>query len=233
MTQRIIPIDSALFVPEEVLATSADLSGLFSRKAPLELEIGCGIGDFILQLAREKPESNFLAIDIYNKGCLKTCRRLEKEGLDNVRVLRLEARYLLVHFCKPGELAAIYINCPDPWPKKRHRKRRLVNRDFLQTLLYHLAPTGELFFSSDIADYAAEVAEQIATLPGFRNRLPAPVVTDLPGYPRSKYMRRFLEHGQPIHFLHAYRDPCWLADPAELPAVQTGFRVRWSNAGNG
>ena len=233
MTQRIIPIDSPLFVPEELLTTGDGLSGLFPRSAPLALEIGCGIGDFILQLARQRPEYNFLAIDIYNKGCLKTCRRLEKEGLDNVRVLRLEARYLLTHFCRPGELAAIYINCPDPWPKKRHRKRRLVNRDFLQTLRYHLAPAGELYFSIDIADYAVEVAELMGALPGLCNSLTAPVVTDLPGYPLSKYMRRFLEQGQPIHFLCARRDPAWQSVPTDLPAVQTGFRVRWSSAGNG
>ncbi len=233
MTQRIIPIESPLFVPETALPAIGGLGGLFPRRAPLALEIGCGIGDFILQRARQQPETNFLAIDIYNKGCLKTCRRLEQGGLDNVRVVRTEARYLLAHFCAPGELAAVYINCPDPWPKKRHRKRRLVNRDFLHSLLFYLAPDADFFFSSDIADYAEEVAAQIAALPGFRNRLATPVVRELPGYPLSKYMRRFLELGQSIQFLHARRDPAWQGDPAELPPVEAGFRVRWSCAGNG
>jgi len=233
MTQRIIPIESPLFVPEASLPAAGGLGALFPRRAPLALEIGCGIGDFILQRARQQPETNFLAIDIYNKGCLKTCRRLEQAGLDNVRVVRTEARYLLSHCCAPGELAAVYINCPDPWPKKRHRKRRLVNREFLQSLLFYLEPGANFYFSSDIADYAEEVAEQMTTLPAFRNGLAVAVARDLPGYPLSKYMRRFLDLGQPIHFVHARRDRAWQADPAELPPVAAGFRVRWSCAGNG
>ena len=233
MTQRIIPIESPLFVSAEELPQAGSLAALFARPAPLALEIGCGIGDFILQRAAQQPETNFLAIDIYNKGCLKTCRRLEQAGLDNVRVLRCEARYLLTHFCGQEELAAVYINCPDPWPKKRHRKRRLVNRDFLQALCFYLAADAELYFSSDIADYAQEVAAELAGLDGFRTGLTTPVAHELPGYPLSKYMRRFLDLGQPIHFVHARRDPAWQADPAQLPAVEAGFRVRWSRVGNG
>lgn len=232
MTQRIIEIVSPLFVSESQLPPEG-AAALFTREAPLALEIGCGIGDFIVQLAAERPEINFLAIDIYNKGCLKTCRRLEEAGLDNVRVLRLEARFLLSHFIRSGELSAIYINCPDPWPKKRHRKRRLVNRDFLLTLLHHLAPGGELYFSSDIADYAQQTAEALASIPGYLNPLDAPYTLGLPGYPLSKYMRRFLDLGQPIHFLRALRNPEWQGETAPLPAVQPGFRVRWSLAGNG
>lgn len=233
MTQRVIPIESPLFVHEASLEELPDLAALFPRPAPLALEIGCGIGDFVLQRARQQPEVNFVAIDIYNKGCLKTCRRLEREGLDNVRVVRTEARYLLTHFCAPGALAAVYINCPDPWPKKRHRKRRLVNADFLQGLRIYLAPGGELYFSSDVADYAEDVAAALTELDGFAHALAQPVAHELPSYPISKYMRRFLDLGQPIHFVHAHRDRAWQADPATLPAVTAGFRVRWSSAGNG
>jgi tRNA (guanine-N7-)-methyltransferase len=231
MTQRVIEIVSPFFVDVEDLPPNG-LQGLFSRRAPLALEIGCGIGDFILQRARQQPDVNFLAIDIYNKGCLKTCRRLERNGIDNVRVLRVEARYLLHRFCDDDALAAVYINCPDPWPKKRHRKRRLVNEDFLFTLRHYLAPEGEIFFASDVADYARQVAGHLAALGGFRNQLAAPVVTELAGYPLSKYMRRFLDQGQPIHFIHARRDPAWRSTPDVLPTIEPGFRVNWSHAGN-
>lgn len=232
MLQRVLPIDSPLFVTEELLAKVSDLNELFPRPGLLALEIGCGIGDFILQRARQQPEVNYLAIDIYNQGCLKTCRRLEREGLDNVRVMRIEARYLLTHFGRAGLFSAIYINCPDPWPKKRHRKRRLVNSEFLLTLHFALDAAGDLFFSSDVADYAEQVAGQLAEIPGFDPVLGVPVASALPDYPLSKYMRRFREQGHPLYFIHVRRNPARTLAASDLPPVRPGFRVRWSLAGN-
>lgn len=229
MTQRMIEIKSALFLREEDLSSPADFSAIFRNPNPLVLEIGCGIGDFVTQLAAEAPERNYLAIDIYNKGCSKTCKKLEQENIANVRVMRIEARYLLDRFLTTENLAAVYINCPDPWPKKRHRKRRLVNRSFLQTLLHYLKPGGEFYFSSDVADYAHEVADQLEQIDGFENRLATPIAFDLTGYPRSKYMRRFLAKDQPIHFIHQRKDPRHSSAPAPPPAAQRGFRAAWSS----
>ncbi|OGR36280.1 MAG: tRNA (guanosine(46)-N7)-methyltransferase TrmB, partial [Desulfuromonadales bacterium GWD2_61_12] len=154
MTQRVIPIESPRFVQPAEFAAAANLADLFPDNRPLALEIGCGIGDFMVQLAARHPAINFLAIDIYNQGCLKTCRRLDAAGLANVRVMRIEARQLLVEGGGRQSLEAVYINCPDPWPKKRHRGRRLLNAAFLQMLLYFLKPQGELFFATDFSDYA-------------------------------------------------------------------------------
>lgn len=228
MTQRMIEITSPIFFPlprdpEE----GADLSALFPQQRPLALEIGCGIGDFIVQLARLRPELNFLAIDIYNKGCLKTCNRIERAELNNVRVLRAEARYLLTHYLPPESLAAIYINCPDPWPKKRHRDRRLVRQEFLQTALYYLRPGGDFYFSTDFQDYAEDVAALLPEMTGYVNVLDQPLVTELPGYPLSKYMRRFLQQGQPIHFIHYRRDPHLPPEGVAPPTIDTGFRLHW------
>lgn len=228
MTQSMIEIKSPYFLKEEDLASPADFSAIFGNQNPLALEIGCGIGDFMAQLAASSPERNFLAIDIYNKGCNKTCNRLELQGLSNVRVMRIEARYLLSRFLTPGCLSAIYINCPDPWPKKRHLKRRLVNELFLQTLLHYLRPEGELFFSSDVADYADAVAAHLEHVDGFVNQLNTPVSHDLPGYPLSKYMRRFLAQGQPIHFLHHRRSRQHVCEGAPPQSTQRGFRMDWS-----
>ncbi len=231
MTQRTLEIVSPVFLREEELAREG-LDRIFPPDRPLALEIGCGIGDFMVELAERSPQTNFLAIDIYNKGCLKTCRRIEVAGLDNVRVMRLEARYLLAGHLPPQRLAAVYVNCPDPWPKKRHRARRLVNADFIRMLLFHLRPGGDFFFATDFADYAGQVAEALAAEPGFDNCLQRPVVTDLPGYPLSKYMRRFLDQGQPIYFLHRRKAADAATDALELPAVTPGFRIGWSRAGN-
>jgi len=228
-----IEITSPVFVPETELRKHADPRQLFGDDRPLALEIGCGIGDFIVQLAEEQPGTNFLAIDIYNKGCHKTCRRIDSAGLKNVRVLRLEARYLLSRYLCRESLAAVYINCPDPWPKKRHRSRRLVNREFLQLLLHYLRPDGNLYFSTDFDDYAHEVAALLPTLEGFDNCLDEPFSHRLPGYPRSKYMRRFLDRGQPIHFIHYRKSGDFPAEAAPLPSIDRGFRVHWSRAQNG
>lgn len=227
MTQRVIPIVSPRIIPEEQLTPGVDLATFFPRRQPLALEIGCGIGDFIVPLAQAHPERNFLAIDIYNKGCLKTCRRCDDARLDNVRVARIEARHLIVRHLAPASLCAVYINCPDPWPKKRHRERRLFNAPFLDLLRYALVPGGEVYFASDIADYAEQVAELITPECGFVATSTPTVATELPlDYPVSKYMRRFLERGQPIHFLslHHSDPPGTLRErPSE---VGLGFRTR-------
>ncbi len=231
MTQRMIEITSPNFLPETELPETINSPALFGNSNPLALEIGCGIGDFMVQLARQNPGTNFLAIDIYNKGCHKTCQRIDQAGLDNVRVLRMEARYLLVKHFEKQSLAAVYINCPDPWPKKRHRRRRLVGQEFLELVRYFLVPGGDLYFSTDFVDYAEQVAEALPCVAGFHNCLEAPLVHDLPGYPLSKYMHRFLQLGQPIHFIH-YRRQTDFTCPELPPEVTRGFRVRWSQAEN-
>jgi tRNA (guanine-N7-)-methyltransferase len=233
MTQRIIEISSPNFVAESLLDSPADFSRVFDNDRPLALEIGCGIGDFIVQLAARKPHLNFLAIDIYNKGCYKTCRKIDQASLTNVRVMRIEARYLLARYLTPESLAAIYINCPDPWPKKRHRQRRLVTRDFLQTALLYLKPGGDLYFTTDFADYARQVAQIPPTLAGYRNRLASDCETVPAEYPRSKYMRRFLDRNQPIYFIHCSKKEGISFDPQQIPAIRPGFRTPWSTAGHG
>jgi tRNA (guanine-N7-)-methyltransferase len=231
MTQRTIEITSPIFLPEEDIPPCGP-GAAFPVERPLILEVGCGIGDFIVQLAERNPSINYLAIDIYNKGCLKTCKKVEAAGLDNVRVMRAEARYLLTRYLAPESLIAIYINCPDPWPKKRHRQRRLVNPEFLSLALHYLQPGGEFHFSTDFADYAESVANALAEAPGFRNCLPVPIALERPGYFLSKYMRRFLEQGQPIHFIHHRKREDLRLEALPLPLIGPGFRLRWSSAGN-
>lgn len=226
MTQRKIEINSPTFIDAKQLPQQQDIAELFPQRQPLALEIGCGIGDFILQLAAQQPQMNFLAIDIYNKGCYKTCRRIDETTLSNVRVMRIEARYLLSYFGQADMFAAIYINCPDPWPKKRHRNRRLVNHTFLTQILYYLQPDGDLYFITDVADYAQQVAEQLASIDGYSNQLAEPYCLQLANYPTSKYMRRFLQQGLPIHFQHQRRCGNFTINPQQLPATEMGFRNR-------
>jgi len=232
MTQRIITINSPYYIKREELESPADLAKRFPVNRPLALEIGCGTGHFIVELAVARPETNFLAIDIYNKRCLKTCRKIEEAGLDNVLVMRIEARFLLLNFIARESLAGVFINCPDPWPKKRHRSRRLVNGTFLELLLHYLKPDADFYFSTDFTDYAEQVGETLPAMRGYRNCLKKPVVTDLPGYPISKYMQRFLDRGQPIYFMHYRRQPDLTLAETPAPDIRAGFRTRWGKVGN-
>jgi tRNA (guanine-N7-)-methyltransferase len=232
MTQRIIPNTSPNYIANNTLDTLLDFPTIFGNSRPLALEIGCGTGHFVLEQALRQPDMNFLAIDIYNKGCLKTCAKIDEAGVQNVRVMRVEARWLLDKGLQPETLSAIYINCPDPWPKKRHRRRRLVNRDFLVVMAHYLVPEGDFFFSTDFDDYAADVAEQIRDLTGYRNMLRTDWAHSLPDYPISKYMQRFLDRGQYIYFVHQQRDAAVCRDKLPSPTVQRGFRIDWQKAEN-
>ncbi len=232
MTQRVIPILSSHFIADSTFNNLPDWAAIFGNKNPLALEIGCGTGHFVVQQAIRQPQTNFIAIDIYNKGCLKTCAKIDAAGLGNVRVLRVEARWLLASGLQPESLSAVYINCPDPWPKKRHRQRRLVNRDFLETLAHYLKPGADLYFSTDFEDYAADVAARIHGLAGYRNMLSTAWTKALPGYPVSKYMLRFLEQGQDIYFIHCQRDISVSRQDLPVPLAKRGFRARWPMAEN-
>jgi tRNA (guanine-N7-)-methyltransferase len=219
-------ITAACYVPEARLTKINDLQELFACSQPLNLEIGCGIGDFVVQLALRNPDQNYIAIDIFNRGCDQTSRRIDEANITNIRVLRTEARSLLLKHVKPRSLRAIYINCPDPWPKKRHRKRRLVNSDFLKIALYCLEEGGDFNFSTDFVDYGIEVGELLLAEPGFANCHQSAYVHDLGDYPVSKYMRRFLERGQPIYYSHYQRQSGYVAPPPPEPVK--GFRMRWA-----
>lgn len=201
--QSFIHIDSPFYLRADELASPADWSALFGNTNPLVLEIGSGTGDFIAALAQERPDRNFIAIDYYNKGCYKTCRRLERLGLTNVRVLREEARQFLTERIPHNSLAAVHINCPDPWPKKRHRKRRLVNRQFLEFLLSFLNPGGDFYFATDFDDYGIDVADFMPQITRMTNILAPDLFRyELEGYPRSRYMLKFMAEGKRIHFVH-------------------------------
>jgi tRNA (guanine-N7-)-methyltransferase len=198
-----IEISSPLFLRCENLETPPAWADIFGNENPIALEIGCGIGDFIAKTAEAAPNRNFIAIDYYNKGCDSTCRRLGRAGINNVRVLRVEAREFIAGYIPENSLAALYINCPDPWPKKRHRKRRLVNSGFMEFVRGYLRPGADFFFATDFEDYGEDVAAFMSKQPGYMNML-APDLSrfELADYHRSKYMLKFMAEGKQIHFVH-------------------------------
>ncbi|MCF6265425.1 MAG: tRNA (guanosine(46)-N7)-methyltransferase TrmB [Desulfuromusa sp.] len=224
MSQRMTLIISPVFISETHLKNARSFSALFNNNNPLALEIGCGIGDFVVQIAARHPERNYIAIDIFNQGCRQTCSRIERSGLTNILMMRIEARYLMHHYLGKESLQAIYINCPDPWPKKRQRKRRLLNQDFLDLSLYCLQDNGELNFCTDFVDYGETAAELLSQDKRFKNLASTPYTHDLGSYPISKYMQRFLDLGQPIYLCRYHKKT---ALQIAQPNLRKGFRLRW------
>lgn len=204
--QTMLTIDSPLFIAGTELDEQPAWDIIFGNRNPLVLEIGCGIGDFVVEMAQRHPDWNFIALDYYNKGCLKTSRRAERASLTNVRIVRDEARAFMARCLQPGSLRAVFINCPDPWPKRCQRKRRLVQEPFIRFLQPFLMPGGELFFSTDFDDYGIDVAHLMERQAEWNNQLqPDTWRHDLEGYPRTKYMRKFMAEGKQIYFVHYRR----------------------------
>ncbi|MDP3920284.1 MAG: tRNA (guanosine(46)-N7)-methyltransferase TrmB [Candidatus Omnitrophota bacterium] len=133
------------------------LSELFDLSTPVELEIGCGKGKFILERAEEHPDINFLAVDRIHKWMNVGLRKLERRALPNVKFLRAEARQLLEESIPPASLSVCHIYFPDPWPKRRHRRRRLVNEELLTMVHGRLRQDGLLEIVTDFDDYFEEI----------------------------------------------------------------------------
>ncbi|MBC8019071.1 MAG: tRNA (guanosine(46)-N7)-methyltransferase TrmB [Verrucomicrobia bacterium] len=200
---KLIPITSSRFLAPEMLIVMPDWQQIFGNDNPLILEIGCGVGDFAARMATLHPQWNYLALDYYNKGCLKTCKRADKAGLDNLRVVRDEARSFMERCIPRQSLRAVIINCPDPWPKIRHRKRRLVNPEFMGYLEKFMVPGADLYFATDFVDYGLDVAALMPGMAGFENAIaPDPYRHMLEEYPLSKYMLKFMAEGKQIYYIH-------------------------------
>ena len=135
-------------------------SSLTDRRG-LILEIGPGRGDFLFHLASEHPQETVVGIEIKRIRFDKLVARIEQLGLDNVVLIQDDARRSLPRFFDDGHAATIHINFPDPWPKRRHGKNRVMNEDFIAELHRVLAPGGALFFQTDVEWYAKEVAEDM------------------------------------------------------------------------
>ena len=134
-----------------------DAGRLFGRRAPLVLEIGSGMGETTAAIAAEHPQLDFIAIEVHGPGVGSLLKRIHQAGLQNVRVLRHDAVEVLEHMIGDSTLAAVHLFFPDPWPKKRHHKRRLVQPSFAELLAEKLEPGGVLHAATDWPDYAQQM----------------------------------------------------------------------------
>ncbi len=146
-----------------------DTTGWFGRRAPVLLEIGSGMGESTAAMALDAPELDHLAVEVYQPGLAQLLLRIEQAGITNLRLLRGDAYLLLREHLTVGGLHAVRIYFPDPWPKRRHHKRRLVNPEFVTLLASRLAPGGTLHLATDWEPYAQEMLEAGTAEPTLQN----------------------------------------------------------------
>lgn len=146
-----------------------DLAGAFGRAAPTVLEIGCGMGETMAAIARAHPDVNFLGIEVFTAGVGALFKHIEALHLTNVRVVHHDAVEVVRDMIEPDSLAGIHVFFPDPWPKKRHHKRRLLQPSFVHLLASRLSLGGYLHCATDWEDYAQQMLEVLANEPQLSN----------------------------------------------------------------
>lgn len=174
-----------------------DFDRAFARHAPRVLEIGFGMGETTATIARTRPEDDFLGIEVHSPGVGSLLRRLAEQGLTNVRVIQHDAVEVVAAMIPRASLAGIHVFFPDPWPKKRHHKRRLLQPAFVHELALRLGPGAYLHVATDWEDYAQEVLATLAAEPLLANAVAGFVPR--PDYrPLTKFEARGLELGHRV-----------------------------------
>jgi tRNA (guanine-N7-)-methyltransferase len=186
-----------------------DLEALFGRKLPVVLEIGFGMGDATAAMAEADPGTGILAADVHTPGHGKLLNKIKHGKLDNVRLAEGDAVVLLRDQMTPASLDGIRIYFPDPWPKARHHKRRIIRSDAAGLIAGRLRPGGRLYCATDWAAYAAEMLEVLSAEPLLRNAHEgyAPRAAHRPV---TKFEARAVEDGREVF------DLCFLRLPAPL-----------------
>jgi len=176
-----------------------DLDALFGRQAEKHLEIGFGRGDALVTMATAHPEHDYIGIDIYRPGIGYLLLQIEAAELTNVRVICADAVEVLQQYLPPHCLDAVYLFFPDPWPKQRHHKRRLVQADFLKLLAQRLKSGAIFHLATDWENYAEQMLAELEAAPDFINSMqeggfaPRP-----PERPLTKFEQRGLRLGHGV-----------------------------------
>ncbi len=142
---------------------------LFGNTHPVVLEIGCGMGETTAAIAKACPNVNFLGIEVYNAGVATLLQRIEQLDLHNLRVIQHDAVEVLRDMIAPDALAGVHIFCPDPWPKARHLKRRLVQAAFVSKLVQHMQQGAYIHCATDVQDYAVQMLSVLGATQALKN----------------------------------------------------------------
>ena len=189
-------------LPPERIGERIDFADLFGRTAPVEMEIGCGKGGFLLRQARAHPERDYFAVEWASKFYRFAIDRMARWGLTNVRILRDDARKLVLHRLPADSLLALHIYHPDPWPKKRHHKRRLICPEFVEAAVRALRGGGRLAVQTDHAEYFGVIRGLLTRHPALE---PVDFVDPDFGVPEERietnFETKYLREGRAMHRL--------------------------------
>ena len=178
-------------------AQPLDPAQAFGRSAPLVLEIGFGMGDATAAIAAALPDTDFLGVEVHSPGVGALLKLIGEQGLANVRIVRHDAVEVLDHMIAPGSLGGVHVFFPDPWHKKKHNKRRLIQPAFVAQLCTRLAAGGYLHCATDWQPYAEQMLEVLSAEPALRNT--AEGYAPRPHYrPLTKFERRGLKLGHGV-----------------------------------
>ena len=188
---------------------------LFPRAAALIVEIGFGNGDYLIHLAETRPDCNVIGFEISSQSMDKAEAKIEKRRLTNARPIHCRAETALAHLLGPETVTEFHINYPDPWFKKRHRRRRLMQRETVDLLTSRLRVGGALYLATDIVEYAQMAGEALVNTPGLTNQFETPWVHEIAGRFRTKYEIKGYREGRRGHFFRYQRN----AEPVAHPPL--------------
>ena len=186
------------FVLPFVATGPVDFAVAFDRAAPLVVEIGFGMGSTTAVMAAAAPERNFLGIEVHPPGVGALLQRIDEAGLANVRIVQHDAVEVLESMMAPGSLAAVHVFFPDPWHKKRHHKRRLIQPEFVRLLASRLAPGATLHCATDWEPYAAQMLEVLTAAPSLVNAIGSGFAPRPASRPLTKFEQRGLDRGHGV-----------------------------------
>ncbi|WP_084614289.1 tRNA (guanosine(46)-N7)-methyltransferase TrmB [Nakamurella lactea] len=157
------------FLTVDDIGESMDGAAIFGRDAPLVIEIGSGMGESTVAMAADRPEINLLAVEVYKPGIAQTFHHMAKSDVDNVRVLRADAVPVLTDLVQPDSIDEVWLFFPDPWPKARHHKRRIVTPDFVELVASRLRKGGTFRLATDWEHYAEQMLAACTGVKTLRN----------------------------------------------------------------
>ena len=179
-----------------------DFQQLFGRDCPVVLEIGFGNGESLATMASDNPDKCYLGVEVHRPGVGNLLLNMERSGLANVRLSQADSVELLNKHIPDDSLSAVQIYFPDPWPKARHHKRRLVQPEFVQLLRRKLKAGGTVHLATDWQDYAEHMLETMEAAEGYVNATGPGQWLPRPGWrPKTKFERRGLRLGHAVHDL--------------------------------
>ncbi|SJM91470.1 tRNA (guanosine(46)-N7)-methyltransferase TrmB [Crenothrix polyspora] len=176
-----------------------DFAQVFGRDAPLIIEIGFGNGESLAKMAAENPDNNYIGIEVHRPGVGHLLMLIKQNGITNLKIYNHDAIDILENHISDNSLGGVHLFFPDPWPKQRHHKRRIVRPSFIEVLLKKLRVNGYFHTATDWENYAKHILDMLTPVQGFNNTSPTHTYCERPDYrPLTKFEQRGIRLGHGV-----------------------------------